>query len=71
MHSFTLSELLVVLVISSIAITISFLALNSVQKQIQNINVVFEKQQKINNLERAINTDLNRFRGTYNSQKKN
>ncbi|MBL4604158.1 MAG: type II secretion system protein, partial [Flavobacteriaceae bacterium] len=46
-HSFTLSELLVVLVISSIAVTISFLALNNVQKQIRNINLVFEKQQKI------------------------
>lgn len=69
-HSFTLSELLVVLVISSIVVTISFLALNNVQKQIRNINIVFEKQEKINALERALNIDLNRHKGTYNKQKK-
>jgi competence protein ComGC len=66
--SFTLSELLVVLVISSIAVTLSFLALRNVQKQIKSINTVFEKQQKMNSLERIINADLNRFTGAYDQK---
>lgn len=66
--AFTLSELLVVLVISSIAVTISFLALNNVQKQLRNINLVFEKQQAMNLLERIINTDLNRYEGAFDQK---
>ncbi len=66
--AFTLSELLVVLVISSIAVTLSFLALNNVQKQLRNINIVFEKQQAINSLERIINRDLNKYQGTYDQK---
>lgn len=57
-----------VLVISSIAVTLSFLALRNVQKQIKSINTVFEKQQKMNSLERIINADLNRFIGTYDQK---
>jgi prepilin-type N-terminal cleavage/methylation domain-containing protein len=66
--AFTLSELLVVLVISSIAVTLSFLALNNVQKQIRNINTIFEKQQAMTSLERIMNRDLNQYQGTYNQK---
>ena len=65
--AFTLGELLVVLVVSSIAITISFLALENVQKQLKSIQSIFETQQQINHLERSITTDLNLFIGVYNA----
>jgi hypothetical protein len=67
--AFTLGELLVVLVVSSIAITISFLALENVQKQLKNIQHVFETQQHINHLEKSITTDLNRFIAVYHAAK--
>ena len=69
--AFTLGELLVVLVVSSIAITISFLALENVQKQLKSIQSIFETQQQINHLERSITTDLNLFIGVYNATKNN
>tara|TARA_B100000780_G_C21125721_1_gene456736 strand:+ start:5645 stop:6118 length:474 start_codon:yes stop_codon:yes gene_type:complete len=69
--AFTLGELLVVLVVSSIAITISFLALENVQKQLKSIQGVFETQQQINHLERSITTDLNRYTAVYNASKNN
>lgn len=58
-HAFTLSELLVVLVISSIVVTLSLLALGSVQKQVRSINLTFEKQQQILKLERWMAMDMN------------
>lgn len=69
--AFTLGELLVVLVVSSIAITISFLALENVQKQLKSIQDIFETQQQINHLERSITTDLNLFIAVYNASKNN
>ena len=69
MKAFTLGELLVVLVVSSIAITISFLALENVQKQLKSIQHVFKTQQQINHLEKSITTDLNRFIAVYHAAK--
>ena len=66
-----MGELLVVLVVSSIAITISFLALENVQKQLKSIQDVFETQQQINHLEKSITTDLNRFTAVYHASKNN
>ena len=54
-----------------IAITISFLALENVQKQLKSIQSIFETQQQINHLERSITTDLNLFIGVYNATKNN
>lgn len=64
-HAFTLTELLVVLVISSIVITIAFLGLNHVQRQVRLINQTFEKQQKVIKLERLLNADLNTHKARY------
>lgn len=57
--AFTLSELLVVLVISGIVVSITFLALQLVQKQIKEIQVNFRDQQDIQQFERVIVNDLN------------
>lgn len=69
-QAFTLSELMVVLVVSSIVVTIAFLALSSIQKQVRNIQYTYEKQQEIQYLERALFGDLNRYEGIYNDTKK-
>jgi prepilin-type N-terminal cleavage/methylation domain-containing protein len=58
-NAFTLSELLVVLVISGIVISITFLALQLVQKQIKEIQVNFRDQQEIKQFETVIVNDLN------------
>lgn len=50
--SFTLSELLVVMAVSGILVTGAFYALNSVQKQVENLQKMFELEQKIYVLER-------------------
>lgn len=57
--AFTLSELLVVLVISGIVVSITFLALQLVQKQIKEIQVNYRDQQDIQQFERVIVNDLN------------
>lgn len=60
-----MGELLVVMVISSIVVTLSFLALENVQRQIRSINQTYEKQQKILKLERLITMDLYEFEGQF------
>lgn len=67
--AFTLSELMVVLVVSSIVVTIAFLALSSVQKQVRNIQYTYEKQQEIQYLERVLFGDLNNYEGVYDDTK--
>ena len=67
--AFTLSELMVVLVVSSIVVTIAFLALSSIQKQVRNIQYTYEKQQEIQHLERILLGDLNSYEGIYDAVK--
>jgi prepilin-type N-terminal cleavage/methylation domain-containing protein len=67
--AFTLSELMVVLVISSIVISIAFLALSAVQKQIRSIQQTYEKQQEIQYIERVLLGDLNTRYGYYDAAK--
>jgi len=69
-NAFTLSELLVVLVLSSIVVTLSFLALSNVQKQLRKITQTYEKQQTIGSLERMLNTDLNRYEADFDAKKR-
>ncbi|MFD2568598.1 prepilin-type N-terminal cleavage/methylation domain-containing protein [Pseudotenacibaculum haliotis] len=69
-QAFTLSELLVVLVISSIVVTLSFLALGNVQKQVRSINQTFEKQQQIIKLERWITMDINTSKARFDQNNK-
>ena len=59
-----------VLVISSIVVTLSFLALGNVQKQVRSINQTFEKQQQIIKLERWITMDVNTSKTSFDQNKK-
>ncbi len=68
--AFTLSELLVVIIISSIVVSLSFLALQNVQSQVRNIITTFEKQQEINRLERWLQQDLNQYACEYDEGRK-
>ncbi|MFY0602969.1 MAG: prepilin-type N-terminal cleavage/methylation domain-containing protein [Flavobacteriaceae bacterium] len=63
--AFTLSELMVVLVVSSIIVTIAFMALKTVQKQIRNIQITYQKQQDVQYLERVLVGDLNKYESLY------
>ncbi len=62
---FTLSEMLVVLVISSIVISIAFLSLSMVQKQVQSIRNNLNVKQELQFLERSLWRDFNLFEVTY------
>jgi len=64
--AFTLSEMLVVLVVSSIVIAITFMVLNLVQKQVSTIRTNFSKQQEIQTLERILWQDFNSYNAYYN-----
>ena len=67
--AFTLSELLVVLVISSIVISLTFVVLGLVQKQISKIQRTFKDQQEIQLLERVLLQDMNRHSAFYQKEK--
>ena len=69
-QAFTLGELLVVLVISSIVVTLAFLMLSNVRRQVKSINNTFDTQQKVIKLERLLMLDLNTRNASYDSQKK-
>ena len=64
-QAFTLGELLIVMVISSIVVTLSFMALGNIQRQIRGVNQTFERQQKILQLERMLFMDLHVDRAVY------
>ena len=61
LNAFTVSELLVVLVVSSLVITLALLVLNLTQKQIYAIQKNTEKSTEIRILERTLWQDMNRF----------
>ncbi len=63
--AFTLSEMLVVLVISSIVISIAFLTLSMVQKQIGTIRKNMANKQEIQFFERILWNDFNSYAITY------
>ncbi len=60
-NAFTLSEMVVVLIISSIVVGLAFSVLNLVQKHMSSIQSNFEKRTKLNNLEEVLTIDFNRF----------
>lgn len=66
--AYTLSEMLVVLIISSIVISLTFVALNMVQKQVLSIQKNFQNQQEVQSLERALWSDFNTHTIFYNSK---
>lgn len=57
--AFTLSELLVVMVVSTIVISMAFLVLSMVQKQMKLIGGNLEKKQTIESLDRILWQDFN------------
>lgn len=63
--SFTLSEMLVVLVVSSIVISITFLALSMVQKQVRIIRKNVNIKQELQFLERSLWGDFNSHKVEY------
>lgn len=67
-EAYTLSELLIVLIISSIVISLTFTVLNLVQKQIKGIQLNFKNQQEIQSLERALWNDFNQYTVEYISK---
>lgn len=68
--SFTLSEMLVVLVISAIVISLAITTLSLVQKQIRSISNNFEKNTEIHLLKRALAYDFNAYDVKYNFKEK-
>lgn len=64
--AFTLSEMLVVLVVSSIVISITFMVLQLVQKQVRTIRTNFKKQQQVVLLDRLLWQDFNSHNVHYN-----
>ena len=66
--AFTISEMLVVLVISSVVISLSMVVLNLVQKQMNSIKNNYAKNTEIRLLERALVHDFQRYDLLYNSQ---
>lgn len=67
--AFTLSELLVVIVISSIVVSLAILILLMVQKQIKSIQSNLDKKQEIQFLERALWQDFNTYAVSYQKEK--
>ncbi|QXP72529.1 type II secretion system protein [Tenacibaculum sp. AHE15PA] len=68
-NAFTLSEMLVVLVISSIVIASAFLILTMVQKQFRIIQVNMNQKHEINFFDRILWQDFNKYSITYQKEK--
>lgn len=66
-NAFTISEMLVVLVISGIIISIAMVVLNLVQGQIKSVQSVYKKNTEIQLLERALWQDFNTYNLHFNA----
>lgn len=64
--AFTISEMLVVLVISSVVVGLSLTVLSLVQKQLKTMNENQAKNTEIQQLERALTRDFQRYELSYN-----
>ncbi len=67
--AFTIAEMLVVLVISSIIITITIMVLNLVQGQIRSIQTIYKTNIELRLLERGLWQDFNSHRIYYDDSK--
>lgn len=63
--AFTLSEMLIVLVITSLVVSLTFLILDTVQKQLTTIKTNFKNQQQYQLLERLLWKDFNSYNISY------
>ena len=68
--AFTIAELIVVLVLSSIVISIAIVVLNLVQKQVSGIQFNLEKQNEIQVLDKLLWHDFNKYQLHYFSKEK-
>lgn len=68
--AFTIAEMIVVLVLSSIVISIAIVVLNLVQKQVSGIQFNLEKQNEIQVLDKLLWHDFNKYELHYFSKEK-
>jgi competence protein ComGF len=68
--AFTIAEILVVLVLTSIVVSIALVVLNLIQKQITGIQTQMKRQNNIQVLEKVLWQDLNRNKLYYFRNKK-
>ena len=59
--AFTLNEMIVVIILTSIVVGIAFSVLSLVQKHMLSIQINFNKNQEINKLEQSLWIDFNRY----------
>lgn len=59
--AFTLSEMIIVLILTSIVVGMAFSVLNLVQKHMDSIQRNFNKTTELNKLEAVLNLDFNRY----------
>jgi type II secretory pathway component PulJ len=60
-EAFTLSEMIVVLILTAIVVGLAFSVLTLVQKHINSIQNNFNNTTQLNKLEQSLNLDFNRF----------
>lgn len=63
LKAFTLSEMVVVIILTSIIVGMAFAILTLVQRHMNGIRDNFEKQTELNKLEQALALDFNRYNG--------
>ena len=69
-NSFTVGELIVVMIVASIVVSLAILVLNIVQKEIYVIRRNFSVQDEIKLLERSVWRDLNTYELTISNNNK-
>lgn len=68
LNAFTLAEMLVVLVVASIVISMAFLVLNMVRKQVVVIQKNYQKKQEVQFFETTFSRDFNARSAFYNER---
>jgi prepilin-type N-terminal cleavage/methylation domain-containing protein len=66
--AFTLAEMLVVLVVASIVISMGFLVLNMVRKQVKLIQNAYHKKQEMQFFETTFSRDIHTHQASYNEK---
>ncbi len=69
-NAFTLTEMLVVIVVASLVISMTFLVLSMVRKQVIGIQNSYQNQQQVHFFETALLRDLNNYNVSYIPTKK-
>ncbi len=69
--AFTLSEMLVVLLLTTIVVGMAFAVLNLVQRQMQGIDGNYEQNTEFNLLRQSLWLDFNQYDGVWYDAKKN